>query len=137
MLQGSDTKQDTEWNDLLRHWAVTPGSTEPPVCSDPCRSGPGSLQDVVYLLPLLSDAHPDKRPALVGMMASTMSHALRDPHSRRYWCKAIWNAWRAELEGRAGLQVLAAQVARLSADLKEWPDLRRPGALLASRMKAC
>ena len=135
ILQGSDTKQETEWKILLQQWSVTPGSTEPPVCFDPCRSGPGTLQDVVYLLPLLSSAHPDKRPALVGMLASVMSQALRDPHSRRYWCKAIWSAWRAELEGHAGLQVLAAQVARLSADLKEWPDLRKPGALLASRLR--
>lgn len=86
------------------------------------------------MLPLLATAHPDKRPALVGLMASTLAHALNDQHSRRYWCKVIWSAWTADIEGRHGLQHLAAQLARLQADLHEWPGLRSPGALLASRL---
>lgn len=136
ILTGSDPDRSPEsWRAALQAWAVTPGSTSTlPLFSDPVNS-PATVQDVAYMLPMLATAHPSKRPALVGLMASTLASALNDIHSRRYWCKAIWNAWRAELEGRAGLQVLAAQVARLSADLKEWPDLRKPGALLASRLR--
>ncbi len=60
------------------------------------------MSDVVYLLPVLLDAHPTKRPALVSLMVSTLAHALHDPHSRRWYCRLIWNAWTAEVEGRAG-----------------------------------
>ena len=135
-LTGSDPDRSLEsWRATLQAWAVTPGSaTSTPLFSDSVNS-PATVQDVVYMLPMLATTHPSKRPALVSLMASTLASSLNDTHSRRYWCKAIWNAWRAELEGRAGLQVLAAQVARLSADLKEWPDLRKPGALLASRLR--
>ena len=87
------------------------------------------------MLPMLATAHPSKRPGLVGLMASTLAHALNDAHSRRWYCRTIWNAWTDELEGRAGLQVLASMLARLDADRTEWPDLRRPGALLASRLR--
>ena len=87
------------------------------------------------MLPMLAAAHPSKRPGLVGLIASTLARALDDQHSRRWYCRAIWNAWTAEVEGRAGLQVLAAQLARLDADRREWAGLRRPGALLASRLR--
>lgn len=134
VLQGSDQRDVDKWKLLLREWAVTPGTTTlPVVSSDPC-NGPQTVQDVAYMLPLLATAHPDKRPALVGLMASTLAHALNDRHSRRYWCKVIWSAWTADIEGRHGLQHLAAQLARLQADLHEWPGLRSPGALLASRL---
>ncbi|WP_191242386.1 hypothetical protein [Deinococcus ficus] len=134
VLQGSDQRPETEWKILLSRWAVEPGCTSPPVTSsDPC-NGPATVQDVAYMLPLLATAHPDKRPALVGVMASTLAHALRDPHSRRWYCRLIWSAWKDETEGRNGLQQLAAQLARLQADLIEWPALRSPGALLASRL---
>lgn len=133
-LQGSDQKPTEEWISTLRAWAVTPGSiSDSRYSPDPC-NGPSTLQDVVYMLPLMRDAHPSKRPALVGVMASTVAHALGDQHSRRWYCRLIWQAWEAEVEGRHGLQALAAQLARLQADLAEWPDLRSPGALLASRL---
>ncbi len=135
VLQGSEQRQVEGWFQVLRNWAVTPGSVnDPPLFSDHCRP-PGTLQDAAHALPLLAQAHPSKRPGLVGVLASSISHALQDQHSRRYWCRVIWNAWMAEVEGRAGLQVLAAQLARLDADRREWPGLRKPGALLTSRLK--
>ncbi len=134
-LQGSDPIDRGAWFQMLQNWAVTPGSTnDDPLVPDHCRL-PGTLQDAAYALPLLASAHPDKRPALVGMLASALAHALEDQHSRRFWCKVIWNAWTDETEGRAGLQVLAAQLARLDADRREWPGLKRPGALLVSRLR--
>jgi hypothetical protein len=134
-LQGSDPKDRGAWFQMLQNWAVIPGSiSDSPLVSDHCRV-PGTLPDAAYALPLLASAHPDKRPALVGMLASALAHALEDQHSRRFWCKVIWNAWTDEIEGRAGLQVLAAQLARLDADRREWPGLKRPGALLVSRLR--
>ncbi len=135
-LQGSETRDRGAWLKALQSWAVAPGSVhDDPLLPDHCRP-PGTLQDAAHALPLVATAHPDKRPALVGVIASTIARALSDQHSRRFWCGAIWNAWTAEVEGRAGLQVLAAQLARLDADVREWPTLKRPAALLVSRLRA-
>jgi hypothetical protein len=136
VLQGSEQRQAEGWFQVLRNWAVTPGSVnDPPLLSDHCRP-PATLQDAAHALPLLASAHPSKRPGLVGVLASTLADALDDQHSRRFWCRVIWDAWTAEVEGRAGLQVLAAQLARLDTDQHEWAGLRKPGALLASRLRA-
>jgi hypothetical protein len=121
----------------LKAWAVTPGNLNSPVACSADMTGTdtlNSVQDVVYTLPLLAEAHPAKRAQLVGLLASALAHALDDRHSRRWYCSLIWNAWAAEVEGRRGLGVLAAQLARLDADTREWVDLRRPAALLAARL---
>jgi hypothetical protein len=133
--QGSEQRQAEGWFQILKNWAVTPGAiNDDPLVPDHCRV-PGTLRDAAYVLPLLASTHPSKRPGLVGMLASTIAHALRDQHSRRFWCKVIWRAFSAEMEGRGGLQTLAAQLARLDADRREWPGLKRPGALLVSRLR--
>ena len=93
------------------------------------------LQNVVYALPLLLEAHKSKRAALVGMMGAALARDLKDQHSRLYYCKVIWQAWQAEIEGRDGLQALAAELQRLEVDRREWKHLRRPAALLASRLR--
>ena len=135
ILAGSDPDRPPEdWKAILQAWSVTPGSINLPLSPDPANS-PATIQDAAHMLPLIATAHPDKRPALVGLIASTLARALDDQHSRRFYCRAIWNAWTAEVEGRAGLQVLAAQLARLDADRREWAGLRRPGALLAARLR--
>ncbi|MFC3860374.1 hypothetical protein ACFOPQ_06295 [Deinococcus antarcticus] len=128
----------------LKEWAVTPGQfNKNPLKADPCIIPPAELgetlktvQDVVYTLPLLAEAHPTKRAPLVGMLAATLARALNDGHSRAWYCRLIWNAWRAETEGRAGLRVLAAQLERLDIDRREWTTLRNPAALLAARLRA-
>lgn len=94
------------------------------------------VQDVVYLLPTLAAAHASKRAALVGIMAATIARDLGDHKSRNYFCKIIWQAWQDELEGRSGLQHLAAQLQRLEVDRREWKELRNPAALLAARLRA-
>ena len=135
VLQGSDPRDKAEWYLILENWSRCPGSvTSHPLPSDHCSPG-ATLSDVVYTLPLLATAHPSKRPGMVGVLASMLARALDDQHSRRFYCRLIWNAWTAEVEGRAGLQVLAAQLARLDADRREWKRLKRPGALLAFRLR--
>ncbi|MBB5297485.1 hypothetical protein [Deinococcus metallilatus] len=136
LLTGSDPREEAEWYQVLRDWAVTPGSfTSHPLKSDPV-NGPETVQDVIYTLPLLAEAHPTKRAALVGMLGAALARRLDGGMTwRRLWCRLIWDAWTAEVEGRGGLQVLAAQLARLEADRREWPGLRSPGALLASRLR--
>jgi hypothetical protein len=135
LLAGSEQRTETEWYSILENWSRCPGSvTSHPLVPDPA-NGPSTLQDSAHALPLIATAHPDKRPALVGMIASALARALDDQHSRRWYCRLVWNAWTAEVEGRAGLQVLAAQLARLDADRREWAGLKRPGALLAARLR--
>lgn len=133
-----------ELREQLRRWAVIPGNitTENPLNADPAVFSPeevaarlNGVQDVVYLLPTLTEAHVSKRAALVGIMASAIAKDLGDEGSRRYFCKIIWQAWQDELEGRSGLQHLAAQLQRLEVDRREWKELRNPAALLAARLR--
>ena len=123
----------------LKQWAVTPGQIDIPLKNDPCIIGAQGLkgvQDVVYLLPTVLEAQPTKRGVLVDILSATLARSLDDEHSQAFYAKAIWQAYRASAEGRAGLQVLAAQFARLDVDRREWAKLRRPAALLASRLQA-
>jgi hypothetical protein len=129
--------------DQLKTWAVTPGQVQDPLFSDPRIYTPDELagavktvQDVIYLLPTVAETHADKRAALVGILGTALARALNDQHSRRWYCKTIWAAWTTELEGRGGLQVLAAQLARLDVERQEWGTLRRPAALLNARLRA-
>ncbi|UQN10632.1 hypothetical protein [Deinococcus sp. QL22] len=110
---------------------------------DPCIFDPDQLeeaiqtvQDVIYLLPTVTESHPTKRAALVGILGAALATTLDDQHSKARYCKTIWRAWAAGVEDRAGLQILAAQLARLDVDRQEWGALRRPAALLAKRLKA-
>lgn len=122
----------------LKDWAVTPGTTNPPLLTDPRNiqpDEPQTVQDVVYALPLVLDVHPTKRPALVGLLGSALARNLNDQHSRRWYCRIIWDAYHATIEGRQGLQALAAQLARLDADRHEWAGLRNPAALLVARLR--
>jgi hypothetical protein len=140
-MQGStDTLLTTSrYVHLLKQWAVTPGQIDIPLKTDPCIIGAEGLkgvQDVVYLLPTVLEALPTKRGVLVDLLSATLARALDDEHSQAFYAKAIWQAYRASAEGRVGLQVLAAQLARLDVDRREWAGLRRPAALLAARLRA-
>ncbi len=127
----------------LKAWAVTPGQVQDPLFADPRIFSPEEIedavrtvQDVIYLLPAVAESEANKRAALIGVLGTALAHALDDDHSQRWYCKAIWNAWNAEVEGRGGLQVLAAQLARLDVDRHEWGSLKRPAALLNARLRA-
>lgn len=138
-------QMQAELLEQLRRWAVIPGNidTQNPLKHDPAINDAtqaerllNGLQDVVFLLPTLLEAHKSKRAALVGMMGAALARDLKDAHSRLYYCKVIWQAWQAEIEGRDGLQALAAELQRLEVDRREWKGLRRPAALLAARLRA-
>lgn len=129
----------------LRRWAVIPGNvtTQNPLKADPAVINPdeaarrlGGVQDVVHALSTLLDIHASKRAALIGIMGAALARDLDDQHSRAYYCKIIWLAWQAELEGRDGLQALGAELQHLEVDRREWKGLRRPAALLAARLRA-
>ena len=146
--EGSSTPSgqiQAELLEQLRRWAVIPGNitTQNPLKADPAVINPdeaakrlGGVQDVVHALSTLLDVHASKRAALIGIMGAALARDLDDQHSRAYYCKIIWLAWQAELEGRDGLQALGAELQHLEVDRREWKGLRRPAALLAARLRA-
>ena len=139
-LQAEDRKNAVKA--ALESWAVTPGNLNIPVaCSAdiPAGTGPDVAQDVrqvAYRLGELLHVHPTKRAELVGRTASALARLLNDPQSRRWYCRLLWGALKAEQEGRGGLSTLSAALARLEADRAEWAELRNPAALLASRLRS-
>ncbi|WP_019588837.1 hypothetical protein [Deinococcus apachensis] len=138
-LQTAEASEGERYRAVLRA-AVAPDAAFTPVASSSDMTGaeaePRTVREVIYRLGELAHVHPSQRPGLVGRMASALAHALGDLHSRRWYCSLIWQAWEDEVEGRPGLQGLAAQLSRLAADLVEWPGIRSPGALLATRLRS-
>lgn len=135
-LQQSITQKQLDWYLVLRDWAVSPGNTQSsPVVAVDCCMRLNTVQDVVCNLHLIATCHTTKRAALIGMLGACLARALGDLQSRRWYCGLLWRAWRAELEGRAAIQGLGAQLARLGADQVEWVGLRSPGAVLVKRLK--
>ena len=130
----SSTTLETKTNQVLQTWAVTSSFTKPPLLTDYERPE-NTVSDVVYALPLLGDIPPRERPALVGKLAATLAHGLNDHHSTSWYARLIWDALEAEQSGLPALQPLASMLARLWVDCKEWPELKRPGALLAARLR--
>lgn len=124
----------------LTSWAVNPKQIQTPLSAlDPCHfleEGTETVQDVILTIELVETIHPSKRTALVGHLAATLATCLKDEHSHRHYCKLIWEAYKDTLEGRGGLRVLAAQLARLDTDRREWVELRKPAALLAARLRS-
>lgn len=129
-----------ELREQLRRWAVIPGNISTSLIADSSIISPeevaerlNSVQDVVYMLPVLASVRHTKRAALVGIMGAALARALDDQHSRAWYCKLIWEAWQDEVEGRKGLQALAARLDCLEVARREWSALRRPAALFAAR----
>jgi len=145
LLEGISSLHTNEWEnavqDALKAWAVNPGNLNSPVdCKAEMEPGEGldAVQDVrqiAYRLGELPHIHATKRAALVGRLASALSRALGDTHSRRWYCLLIWSSWRGEIEGRGTLQSLCAALVRLETDRREWEGLRNPAALLVSRLR--
>ena len=135
-------KQKDAVKTALEGWAVTPGNLNNPVaCSADISAGAGpeaaqDVRQVAYRLGELVNVPASKRAEMVGRTASALARLLNDPQSRRWYCRMLWEALKAEQEGRGGLNSLSAALARLEADRAEWTELRNPAALLASRLRS-
>lgn len=128
----------------LKTWAVTPGGggkikLTPVIPIDPDiipETGLDAVQDVIYDLPLIAEEQDSRRRCLlIHRAAHSLAAAYDDRQSVSYYAGLIWQALGYERNGRAGLQALAAQLARLVIDCREWNDLRNPGALFVSRRR--
>ena len=137
-MHGSINPREAEWFSILRIWAVRDFFLENSLENDPCILADielRSVEDVIEAVTLIREVHVTKRNPLIGFLADAMTRVFHDPTYHRAYCKLLWQAWRDETEGRAGLQVLMAQLSRIHADRKEWGGLRKPGALLMTRMQ--
>ncbi len=118
---------------LVKQWAVNPNlkftslSLERTFQAEQKKS----VQDTVYSLPLLGELSGPRLAEAIGNAAATISHALGDGHSRRFWCGLLWAATRND-----ALKGFSAQLLRLFADVGESAELRNPGALFAARLRS-
>lgn len=120
---------------VVKHRAAVFFGHRPPAVSSSDNSSPAGLRAVSEAIGGIWSTHARCRARRVGQLASALCTALGEPDRRRYWCASLWSAFRATVEGCAGLQGLAAQVARLAGDLEEDAPWRNPGAVLAARLK--
>ncbi|GAA5503820.1 hypothetical protein Dxin01_03583 [Deinococcus xinjiangensis] len=136
-MQGSLNPRRSEWFLILRKWAVRDFYLDDPLEDDPCILADlelRSVDDVIEAVTLIAEVHPTKRNALIGFLAGGLTRIFGDSAYHRAYCKLLWQAWYAETQGRPAFQMLQAQLSRVKADRHDWAALRKPGALLMSRM---
>lgn len=122
--------------DRVLRCAVDPGSVSQPVVSSPDMSGePAPAREILYTLPSLADAHPDARNMLITRNARALAFTLRDMGSVAFYAGLMHRAVTAEYRGLNTLHALQNAIQRVLVDVQEWPDLKRPGALLVRRLK--
>lgn len=133
-LQSKRPKDQSVQLDHLVNWAVNPGYTDKkPVKSD-CKA---STQEYVYSLDLLAEIHPKRRGEEVNRYAHALAAGYGDSSNLNFWRWLIWRALDAEYRGIPALYQLQNALTRLKADVEEWQGLKRPGALLVERLRAC
>lgn len=116
----------------LKAWAVRPGTTESPVKKNDCK---GQTQEYVYSLDLLSTTHPRRRAESVDQYAQALAAGYGDSTNLNFWRWLLWRCLDLERDGLPALYQLANALTRLRADVEEWEELKRPGALLVKRLK--
>lgn len=129
----SQPKMEMMCRTALEAWAVTPGNTSTTRLSD-CKS---SLTDTIYSLDLLSSTHKSRRSELIDSYAQALAQGFLDHTNINFWRKLLWDALKRDWEGQGTLYQLQNALTRLMADVEEWGDLRKPGALLVHRLKDC
>lgn len=105
-------------------------------------SSPASLTvsrplEVVYSLADLKHASRQERGALVDERARALLAAFGDrAGSLNMWRRLLWCSIFADERDPGALEALSTFLVRLVADVREWPDMRRAGAVLVARLKA-
>ncbi len=117
----------------LKAWAVTPGTTSTTRLSD---RKPG-LADTVYALETLTSTHKSRRGELIDRYALALARGFLDSSNLNFWRKLLWDTLKRDGEGLDTIYRLQCALTRLRADVDEWKDLKKPGALLVHRLKQC
>ncbi len=125
---------EVEYSQLLQ-WALTPGTAEKPVIHDCLKANGDTLEEYVYTLDLLPEAHPAKRVEVVDRYARVLSRAYRDSDNLNFWRYVLWRVLECDRQGLGSIYQLQNALTRLKTDLDEWSGLKRPGALLVMRLK--
>ena len=122
--------------DRVLQTAVDPGSVSRPVAPSPDLTGDTApAQEILYTLPSLAAAHPDARNVLISRIARSLAFTLRDMGSVAFYAGLMHRAVTAEYRGLNTLYALQNALQRVLVDALEWPDLKRPGALLVKRLR--
>ncbi len=117
-------------------WSKNPGQTTP-VKNLIVTPGNSDVREVIYSLSELSSTHKTKQAALVDSFARCLARGFLDSVTNlNFWRKLLWDALKRDWEGLNTLSRLSNALIRLMADVQEWEGLKRPGALLVSRLKA-
>ncbi len=131
-LQSKDSKEREISQAQLVAWAVNPGSIDKtPVTSD-CK---GTVREYVYSLDLLIGTHPKQRAETVNQYAQALAAGYGDSTNLNFWRWLLWRALNSERDGIPMLYRLQNALTRLQADIEEWQGLKKPGALLITRMR--
>jgi hypothetical protein len=115
----------------LISWALSPTSQNPvePVCFTPAQTSLERLLDV-------TGAPKEQRAGAVDAAAQALAQALRDASSVNFYRLLLWNLLRRlDSTGRDDSYALFLAAQRASVDAREWSGLKRPGALLVSRLR--
>jgi hypothetical protein len=132
VLQSGKTSDERINYTQLRRWALGESNTNTPV-EDDCKEA----QEVVWELTSLSRLHRKHRLAAITQAARSLATAMRDPHSVRFYGSIITRALDVEFSAPGTLSRLVYAMQRALVDAREGQGLRRPGALLVSRLRAC
>lgn len=120
---------------LARTWAAATRTPKTPVDGGSEVRPGATLQAVAADLPALLHLHPRQRHREVSRLAAEVAHVLNEPGRLKQWAGTIYAALTAENEGCAGLNALHLALLRLAADLAEGAPWRKPGAVLAARLR--
>jgi len=120
---------------LAKTWAAATRTAKTPVEGGSDTPKGATLRAVAHALPALVHLHPRQRHREVSRLATDIALALDERGRVKQWCRDIYAAIQSENEQRQGLSYMALQLVRLATDLAELAPWKKPGAVLAARLK--
>lgn len=127
-----DLREQSLKLEMAIQWAINPGSNSIPGKPVSFTNPRRALEAVLDV----TGTERDRRGVAVDMAAQAVATALRDRGGTNYYRLLLWQLLRrydATGEDYSYQVYLAAQ--RAAVDAGEWRELRRPGALLVSRLR--
>ncbi len=120
----------------LRAWTLKePDQLTPVNLFDSKPPGPARLQEYIYALPDILEAHQKDRGKLIESFARVLATSFRDTSNLKFWYWILWRCFEGECRGISSISPLVNALTRLRTDVVEWEGLKRPGGLLIKRLK--